>query len=181
MIRRFTDKGLALNDNDQLIDDKKQIVSIRLNHSVRMAVRLTAARLSVRESELYRFAVCHLLNRLNKLHDDSCVGSDLLPLFIAFRNELNSQLGLKKHQLFKIFNGKNPDPQKFVSMSDIELLLLPQHAVRQRLQQMSEAISQRRVDTNLWLFEYLREKYRFTIDATDGDLPISGPPGSEHS
>ena len=158
-----------MNDNEPLFDDKKHIVSIRLNNSDRIAVRSTAARLLVRESELYRFAVFHLLSRLNKLHDDSCIGSDLLPLFIEFRNELNTQLGLKKHQLYKIFNGKNPDPEKFVSMADIELLLLPQHAVRQRLQQISEATPQRNCDTDLWLMEYLQAKYRFSIKDGPGE------------
>lgn len=155
---------------NELFDDKKHIVSIRLNNSDRIAVRSTAARLFVRESELYRFAVYHLLHRLRKLHDDSCIGSDLLPLFIEFKEELNTHLGLKKHQLFKIFNGKNPDPEKFVSMADIELLLLPQHAVRQRLQQISEATEQRRADTDAWLLEYLREKYHFSIDVADSEL-----------
>jgi len=168
----ITHKGLALNDNEHLLDDKKHIVSIRLNNSDRIAVRAMAARLFVRESELYRFAVYHLLNRLHKLHEDSCVGSDLLPLFIEFKDELNTHLGLKKHQLFKIFNGKNPDPEKFVSMADIELLLLPQHAVRQRLQQMNEAAGQRRADTNAWLLEYLKDKYHFSVYDADTELPF---------
>lgn len=159
-----------MNDNEHLLDDKKHIVSIRLNNSDRIAVRSTAARLFVRESELYRFAVYHLLNRLHKLHDDACVGSDLLPLFIEFKDELNTHLGLKKHQLFKIFNGKSPHPEKFVSMADIELLLLPQHAVRQRLLQMNEATGQRQADTHAWLVAYLREKYHFTDQDLEFDI-----------
>lgn len=150
-----------MNDNDYLLDDKKHIVSIRLNNFDRVAVRTTAARLFVRESELYRFAVYHLLHRLHKLHDDTCVGSDLLPLFLEFKDEINSQLGLNKHQMFKIFNSRTPDPNKFVAMADIELLLLPLHAVRQRLQQMPDAADQRQTDTYAWLFAYLRDKYQF--------------------
>lgn len=137
---------------------------MRLNNADRIAVRSTAARLFVRESELYRFAVYHLLNRLHKLHDESCAGSDLLPLFLEFREELNIHLGLKKHQLFKIFNGKNTAPDKFVAMADIELLLLPHHAVRQRLQQTSDAAGQRHPATGAWLESYLREKYRLNMD-----------------
>ncbi|WP_427500717.1 hypothetical protein ACQE3E_14805 [Methylomonas sp. MED-D] len=160
-----------MNDNDYLLDDKKHIVSIRLNNFDRIAVRSTAARLFVRESELYRFAVYHLLHRLHKLHDDTCVGSDLLPLFLEFKDEINSQLGLNKHQLFKIFNSRTPDPNKFVAMADIELLLLPLHAVRQRLQQMPDAAAQRQPDTYAWLFAYLREKYHFR----DGEIPAPRP------
>ena len=162
-------KGLTLSENEQLFNDKKHIVSMRLNNADRIAVRSTAARLFVRESELYRFAVYHLMHRLHKLHDESCSGSDLLPLFLEIREELTLHLGLKKHQLFKIFNGKNTAPDKFVAMSDIELLLLPHHAVRQRLQQTSDAAGQKQMGTSAWLESYLRDKYKLIHDA-DGAI-----------
>ena len=136
---------------------------MRLNNADRISMRSTAARLFVRESELYRFAIYHLLNRLHKLHDESCTGSDLLPLFLEFREELNFHLGLKKTQLFKIFNGKNPVPDKFVAMSDIELLLLPQHAVRQRLLQTPDAVKTKQTNTVTWLEDYLKDKYHLSI------------------
>lgn len=157
--------GSALNENDTLLNDKKHIVSMRLNNADRTAVRSTAARLFVRESELYRFAVYHLMHRLHKLHDESCSGSDLLPLFLEFKEELNLHLNLKKHQLFKIFNGKNTSPDKFVAMSDIELLLLPQHVVRQRLQQIGEAVVFKHASTSCWLEQYLLRKYLINLDA----------------
>lgn len=144
---------------DSHLDDKKNIVSIRLNNSDRDAMRVTAARLLVRESELYRFAIHHFLSRLQGLQDNSYTGSDLLPLFLEFRDELNSELGLKKHQLFEILNGRTADPSKFVSMSDVELLLLPQHSVRQRLHQLPEAVDCRRADSSDWLEQYFRVKY----------------------
>lgn len=150
--------------------DKKHIVSIRLNNDDRTGIRTTAARLMVRESELYRFAVCHLLNRLHKLHDDASIGSDLMPLFLEFREEFNNQLSLKKHQLFKIFNGRNPPQNKFVSMADIELLLLPQHSVRQRLHSTQEASSHKDVSTEVWLKNYLYFKYQL-----EGDLSNTNP------
>jgi len=153
-------RDFALNENDPLLNDKKHIVSMRLNNADRNAVRSTAARLFVRESELYRFAVYHLMHRLHKLHDESCSGSDLLPLFLEIKDELNLHLDLKKHQLFKIFNGKNTASDKFVAMSDIELLLLPHHAVRQRLQLTAEAAAHKQASTAAWLENYLREKYR---------------------
>ena len=160
----------ALNDNDLLLNDKKHIVSMRLNNTDRLAVRSTAARLFVRESELYRFAVYHMTHRLNKLLDDSCAGSDLLPLFLEFREELNAHLGLKKNQLFKIFNGKNTTPDKFVAMADIELLLLPHHALRQRLQQTAEAAAAKQANTMLWLEAYLYQKYQLPRDLAEKDL-----------
>ena len=74
-----------MNEDNLILNDKKHIVSMRLNNADRISMRSTAARLFVRESELYRFAIYHLLNRLHKLHDESCTGSDLLPLFLEFR------------------------------------------------------------------------------------------------
>ena len=153
-----------MSEDQTAIDDKKHIVSIRLNNADRIGVRSTAARLFVRESELYRFAVCHLLHRLHQLHDDTCIGCDLIPLFLEFRDELNTHLKLKKHQHFKIFNGKNTLQDKFVAMSDIELLLLPRHAVRQRLQLIPEAIGAKCPDTESWLKQYLFSKYRICAD-----------------
>ena len=140
---------------------------MRLNNADRNAVRSTAARLFVRESELYRFAIYHLMHRLHKLHDESSSGSDLLPLFLEIKDELSLHLNLKKHQLFKIFNGKNTAPDKFVAMSDIELLLLPAHAVRQRLQQTNEAQALKHTNTTAWLENYLREKYQLQADSED--------------
>jgi hypothetical protein len=156
---------LTLPNSQIDLVDKKQIVSIRLNNDDRAGIRMTAARLLVRESELYRFAVCHLLNRLHKLHDDASIGSDLIPLFLEFREEFNNQLSLKKHQLFKIFNGRTPPQNKFVAMADIELLLLPQHSVRQRLHSTQEASSHKDASTEIWLKNYLYFKYQL-----DGDL-----------
>ena len=144
---------------DASLDDKKNIVSIRLSNSDRDAMRVTAARLLVRESELYRFAVHHLLNRLQRFYDNNFTDSDLLPLFLEFREELNTELGLKKHQLFEIFNGRTADPEKFVAMCDVELLLLPQHTVRQRLHQINETMEHRHADTGIWLKSYLYAKY----------------------
>jgi hypothetical protein len=139
--------------------EKKQIVSMRLNNNDRNAIQTMASRLFVRESELYRLAVNNLLNRMHQLHDLDCTGSDLLPLFIEFREELNLNLGLKKQQLFKIVNNGNAHPDKFVSMSDTELLLLPQHLVRQRLLQIEAALAVRQQDVSAWLESYFVEKY----------------------
>jgi len=139
--------------------EKKHIVSMRLNNNDRNAIQTMASRLFVRESELYRFAVNNLLNRMHQLHNLDCTGSDLLPLFIEFREELNQNLGLKKQQLFKIVNNGNAHPDKFVAMADIELLLLPQHLVRQRLLQIEDALAFRQQDISAWLESYFVEKY----------------------
>jgi hypothetical protein len=143
----------------ELDNDKKYIVSMRLNNNDRMAIRAMASRLFVRESELYRCAVNNLLNCLDKLIDSDCTGSDLLPLFIEFRLELIQGLGLQKQQMFNIINSGNIHPDKFVAMADIELLLLPQHLVRQRLLQTEGALVVKQNDIDAWLEDYLVKKY----------------------
>ena len=132
---------------------------MRLNNHDRNAIQTMATRLFVREAELYRFAVNNLLNRMHQLPNLDCTGSDLLPLFIEFREELNLNLGFKKQQLFKVINNGNAHPDKFVAMSDIELLLLPQHLVRQRLLQIEAAQAFKQQDINTWLESYFVEKY----------------------
>jgi hypothetical protein len=96
---------------------------------------------------------------MDKLHDPDCTGSDLLPLFIELREELNQNLSFKKQQLFKIVNNGNAHPDKFVAMTDIELLLLPQHQVRQRLLQIEDALSVREQNVSVWLERYFAAKY----------------------
>jgi hypothetical protein len=168
--QKVSDKDHPLKAKESSLDDKKNIVSIRLSNADRDAVRIAAARLFVRESELYRFAVRHLLNRLHHLLDESFTGCELLPLFLEFSDEINAELGLKKHQLFEILNRRTAGPEKFVAMSDVELLLLPQHVVRQRLLHISDASPHRHTDTRIWLEQYFRTKYL---------LPESYPEQSE--
>ena len=158
--------------------EKKQIVSMRLNSNDRNAIQAIASRLFVREAELYRFAVNNLLNRMHYLQSLECTGSDLLPLFIEFREELNQNLGLKKQQLYKVINNGNAHPDKFVPMADIELLLLPLHQVRQRLSQTEAALIFKQNDINVWLECYFVEKYGLVkaieedVEITEGEIKI---------
>ena len=140
------------------MNDLKQIISLRLGDSDRAAVQAIASRLFVRESDVYRFAINYMLNRFSCLFDDTCTGSDLLMAMLEIRTEINHTLGLKRHQLEKIINGNNLHPDKYVAMSDIELLLMPQHLLKQRLMKLDE-ISRPHSDPETWLKTYLIEKY----------------------
>lgn len=143
------------------MNELKQIISLRLVDSDRAAVQAIASRLYVRESDIYRFAINYLLNRFSCLFDTSYTGSDLLPAMLEIRSEINHTLGLKRHQLEKIINGNNLHPDKYVAMSDIELLLLPQHLLRQRLMKLDES-PKNNTDVETWLKVYLTEKYNLS-------------------
>ncbi len=140
------------------MNELKQTISLRLIDSDRTAIQAIAARLFVRESEIYRFAINYLLNRFSCLLDDTCTGSDLLPAMLEIRSEINHTLGLKRHQLERIINGNNLNPDKYVAMTDIELLLMPQHILKQRLMKQDET-PRSAIDVETWLKLYLTEKY----------------------
>jgi hypothetical protein len=144
------------------LNDLRQIISLRLANCDRAAVQAIASRLFVRESDIYRFSVNYMLNRFSCLFDDSCTGSDLLLAILEIRMEINQTLGLKKQQLDKIINGNNVHPDKFVAMSDIELLLMPQHMLKQRLMKLDE-ISGMSIDPESCLRTYLTMKYNLTV------------------
>ncbi|MGD7034434.1 hypothetical protein [Methylotuvimicrobium buryatense] len=141
------------------MSELKHIISLRIENSLRNAVQVTASRFYVRESDIYRFAINYMLKRLRCLHEDDFTGSDLLPLMLDIREDLIDSLSLKKHQLFNIMNGNNTHPDKFVAMSDIELLLTPRHLLKQRLLKIDDTLRSD-VDSETWLRDYLLEKYQ---------------------
>lgn len=151
------------------MNELKQTISLRLTDSDREAIQTIASRLYVRESDIYRFAISYLLGRFSCLHDESCTGSDLLPAMLEIRTEISNTLGLKRHQLERIFNGNNLHPDKFVAMSDIELLLLPQSALKQRLSKQDET-PRGNIDVETWLRLYLTEKYH--LDEIEPEILI---------
>lgn len=148
------------------MNELKQMISLRLLDSDRLAVQAIAARLFVRESDIYRFAINYMLNRFSCLFDDTCTGSDLLPALLEIRAEINNTLGLKRHQLEKIINSNNLNPEKYVAMSDIELLLMPHHLLKQRLMKL-DPIARQNQSVEDWLKSYLTDKYNlFTVKST---------------
>ncbi len=144
---------------ENMPNERKHVVSMRLTNNDRSGIQQLSSRLFIREADLYRFAVNSLLNRMSHLNDDGKRGSDLLPLFANFRHEINEYMRLTKQQLYKIINAGNADPDKLVCMSDIELLLLSDRALRRQLMQLREAIMYKDKDTTTWLTDYFVNKY----------------------
>ncbi len=150
---------------ENMPNEKKHVVSIRLTNNDRGGIQNLSSRLFIREADLYRFAVNSLLDRMCLLNDDSKRGSDLLPLFINHRTEINQHLNLNKEQLYKIINAGNADPDKLVPMEDIELLFLPDKVLRRQLYQKTEALAFKNKDTDSWLHDYFIDKYKiFAVD-----------------
>lgn len=145
------------------MNDAKQMISVRLVKSDRIAVKAIANRLLIRESDVYRFAVNYFLNRFDCLGDATNQGSDLLLPFCEIRHELTQTISMKKHLLERIFNNNTVNPDKYVAMSDIELLLLPTHLLRQRLLKLQPNTSDAMkdgADIEDCLKNYFIEKYK---------------------
>lgn len=138
--------------------DAKQMISVRIEESDRAFVQMLAARLYVRESDIYRFAINHLLGKMTLLLDETCTGIDLLLALLEIRTELNSTLGLKRNQLERIINNHYCSRNKYVAMLDIELLLMSEHMLKQTLSRLYPAPKDRGNIDN-WLKEYLCSKY----------------------
>jgi hypothetical protein len=97
--------------------------SVRLAGADLRKLRAISQRLDVTESDIVRFALRHVLNRLSPLHDLESHGATLLPVFVEFGHELTSYFDLDESSLDAILNqGIEGDRQ--VDREDISLLLL---------------------------------------------------------
>ncbi len=141
------------------LNSSKKIVSIRISSKHRNTIKYIGTRLLIKESKLYRLAINTLLSKLKKLNDPNFSGSDLLPLFLELRGQFIEDLEIKTLHLFRIINKLNADPSKFVNMCDVELLLVPDHLLRERLSNQLDAQSTKNIDVHLWLQDYLLSKY----------------------
>lgn len=128
---------------------------MRLESSQLDQVQALATRLCIRESDLYQLAVSFTLNKLHCLIDERYSGRDLLPLLLEIREDFNKNLKINKYILFKIVN---TPPNKFVEMTDIELLLTPTQNIKSYLQRLGENIEDHE-DSEICLKRYLLNKY----------------------
>ncbi|MBK8815269.1 MAG: hypothetical protein IPN42_07050 [Methylococcaceae bacterium] len=154
------------------MNDSKQMISVRLVESDRIAIKAIANRLLIRESDVYRFAVNYFLSRFDCLGNPDYQGSDLLLPFCEIRHELLQTLSMKKHLLERIFNNSAVNPDKYVAMSDIELLLLPSHLLRQRLLKLHPnpaTVMKDHIGVDQYLKEYFI--YKYDLDELNQDNP----------
>ncbi len=154
------------------ITPSKKLVSIRIRDSHRNSVQQLASRLLVKESKLYRLAINILLSKLKDLQHQNLAGSDLLPLFLNLRGQFTDDLDLKPLQLFRVINRLNADPNKFVALNDVELLLTKEHLLRERLMSLRETHPYKDTNTDQWLQNYLLSRYSMLVSIE--------PTSSEH-
>lgn len=106
-----------------MIESRKQAISIRMNGTDVRKVKRLAQRLSVRDSDVIRFAVKCMLARLAPLYDPDARGRNLVPVFVESGAELLRFFDLDAARLETIIND-GVDAMKRVDRDDIALLAL---------------------------------------------------------
>src|SRR5215510_9461939 len=89
----------AQKGNPTMTDKDNRAYSVRLSGADLRKLRAISERLNVTESDLIRFALRNVLNRLSPLHDLETHGASLLPVFVEFGNELTSYFDLDENSL----------------------------------------------------------------------------------
>lgn len=140
--------------------NKKRLVSLRVGANDLNKVRGVARRLSVRESDVYRFALKVTLGRLGMFHDLAVVGRDLLPVFMELGTELVNHFDLDAEMVERLINDRAQDDNK-VDWRDIELVTLAGSQDRYaclRLQQLTQGKNDHAYFPGA-IQEYMYEKY----------------------
>ena len=107
-----------------MMDQKKQIVSLRMNNTDVRKVKQLSRRLGVRESDVFRFAIKSTLAKLAPLQGDRIKGRELVPVFMEFGRELTSYFEFDARRLEMIINTGVDDPGMRVDQDDIELMAM---------------------------------------------------------
>jgi hypothetical protein len=106
-----------------VLDRRKQAVSIRLGESDVRNIKRVAQRLGVRESDVIRFAIKSMLNRISPLCDEGITGRNLLPVLVESGDELIRHFELDAYRLEGIINDRARDDAR-VDRDDIALLAM---------------------------------------------------------
>lgn len=106
-----------------MVDHRKQAVSIRLGEGDIRNIKRIAKRLRVRDSEIIRFAIRSMLNRISPLCDEAINGRNLVPVLIESGDELIRHFELDTYRLDTIIN-EHADDVLRVERDDIALLAM---------------------------------------------------------
>jgi hypothetical protein len=106
-----------------VLDQRKQAVSIRLGESDLRNIKQIARRLGVRDSDIIRFAIKSMLQRISPLCDDGITGRNLVPVLVESGDELIRHFEVDAYRLERIINEK-ADENDRVDREDIALLAM---------------------------------------------------------
>jgi hypothetical protein len=118
--------GLWDNESDRgddVVDQRKHAVSIRLGESDIRNIKRIAGRLGVRDSDIIRFAIKSTLGRIAPLCDQAIRGRNLVPVLVESGDELIRYFDLDAFRLEAIINDQ-VDAGRQVDRDDIALLAM---------------------------------------------------------
>jgi len=102
-----------------MTEGRKRAISMRVSVADLRKIKCIAQRLSVRESDVLRFAIKTTLTRLSLLSDPAIRGRSLLPLFIDPTKELAAHFDLDASKLDELINGGVDEDTKRVPLDDL--------------------------------------------------------------
>jgi hypothetical protein len=105
-------------------EGRKKAVSLRLSVADLRKIKCIAERLTVRDTDVIRFAVKATLARLSLLADPLMRGRALLPLFIDPTKELARHFDLDAGKLDALINGGVDDVEDNVPLSDLHVIAM---------------------------------------------------------
>jgi hypothetical protein len=105
-------------------EGRKKAVSLRLSIADLRKIKCIADRLTVRDTDVIRFAVKATLSRLSLLADPLMRGRALLPLFVDPTKELAQHFDLDATKLQALINGGVDDIEDHVPLSDLHTIAM---------------------------------------------------------
>ncbi len=160
-----------------MVDQRKQAVSIRLGDGDVRNIKRIAQRLGVRDSDIIRFAIKSMLNRMAPLCDDAIRGRNLVPVLVESGDELIRYFELDAFRLESIIND-SAGPSTRVDRDDIALLAMSGFREQYLVMRMQDGtvVPQEPPGNGRSLRNYLYDKYVYRNEEprqAEGPAPVS--------
>jgi hypothetical protein len=162
-------------------DRRKQAVSIRLGEADVRNIKRVAQRLGVRDSDIIRYAIKSMLNRIAPLCDDAIRGRNLVPVLVESGDELIRYFELDAYRLDTIIN-EHAGAATRVDRDDIAMLAmsgLREQYLVMRMQDGTVVPPHEAVSPGRSLRNYLYDKYVYRYDEQRPAPPAESPTESE--
>jgi hypothetical protein len=165
------------------MEGRKQAISLRLSTGDIRRIKRLAQRLDVRDSDVVRFAIKTMFQRLGPLTDPNSKGRALVPVFVESGAEIVRHFDLDSAQLDAIIN-EGVDAREQVDTDDIQLMAMfgaQKNYARLSLRRLNEGTSSESSESSEdSLGESLRrllyKKYGYS---ENGEATAAAPPAGK--
>jgi hypothetical protein len=162
------------------MEGRKQAISLRLSTGDIRRIKRLAQRLDVRDSDVVRFAIKTMFQRLGPLTDPNSKGRALVPVFVESGAEIVRHFDLDSAQLDAIIN-EGVDAREQVDTDDIQLMAMfgaQKNYARLSLRRLNEGTSSESSEDSLGesLRRLLYKKYGYS---ENGEATAAAPPAGK--